>query len=467
MSRKTVFIIILIITSLSIGGLVGFYFYTKNKNSAPVILGKTTSGKSFGGYSPGGLNQSGNQTDNTLSIEKGDEKSDDNKPPKLREISKEPIAGANFISTAVYSTSSLNIEPEDISLTGGKVVNKTKPKVIGYKDVIRFIERSTGNIYETSSSTKTNNRISNTTVPKIYEALFVGNTDSVILRDLVGNTDTIRTRLGTLTLSTTTDNTKSLVTSDLPVGISALTLSPNADLVFSILKEGVTGYLSKPDGGSKQSLLTIPFREWLVDWPNQKNIVLTTKPSGFYPGFVYVLNPITKKLSRVLGGINGLTTLMSPDGNKLLFGQSVSGAFKMSVMDMKGESTHLIPMITLPEKCVWAKTEKDILYCAVPEDVAFNVYPDVWYQGSISFSDSIWRINVKTDETRLISKLAEESGQVLDIQSISIDSKDDYLLLTDKNTLHLWGLRLKEPPKDLFNVLNSSASSTSSATTTR
>lgn len=462
MSRKTAFIIILIVISLSIGSLIGFYFYTKNKNAAPAILGRTTSGKTFGGYNPGGTNQSGNQADDSLSIRNNNK--DESKVSRLREISKEPIAGAGFVSVAVYATSSLNIEPEDTSLTGGRVINRSKPRLIGYKDFIRFMERSTGNIYETSTSTKTNNRISNTTVPKIYEALFVGNTDSIILRDLVGNTDTIRTRLGTLTLSTTTDSTKSLVTSDLPIGISTLTLSPNTESVFSILNEGVTGYISKPDGGSKQPLLDISFREWLVDWPNQNNIVLTTKPSGFYPGFAYTLSPTTKKLNRIVGGINGLTTLMSPDASKVLIGQSAAGAFKMSVLDMKDGSVRLVPVLTFPEKCVWSKTDTNTLYCAVPEDIAFNVYPDVWYQGTVSFSDSIWSINIKTNETRLISKLADESGQVLDIQSISISPKDDYLLLTDKNTLHLWGLMLKEPPKDLFNILAPTGSTTPSST---
>jgi hypothetical protein len=444
MSRKNTFLIILIVVSLLIGGLTGFYFYSKNKNQTSTILGKETSGRSFGGYNPNSKNTSSNQTD-TLIIK--------NKPItpekilRLRKISSEPVAGAGFVSVALYASSTKNIEPEDTSVTSAKVSKPAPLKLIGYRETIRFMERATGHIYETSTSTLEKTRISNTTLPKIYEALFVEDGESVILRDLVGSTDTIRTRYGILARATTTDSEKSLVTSDLPTGITQLAVSPQKDKTFSVLNEGVAGYSSKPDGGSKQVLLNTAFREWLVSWPEKRTILVTTKPSGFYPGYAYTINTDTKAFTRVLGGLNGLTTLMSPDSTKVLFTKSTPGSFTTNLLDLKTNEVRELNLRTFTEKCIWSNTDKDIFYCAIPEDVAFNTYPDVWYQGKISFSDSIWKINVKTGENRLISKLQEESnGEVLDIQSIYLNKEDDYLLFTDKNTLHLWGLLLKETP---------------------
>jgi hypothetical protein len=170
------------------------------------------------------------------------------------------------------------------------------------------------------------------------------------------------------------------------INISALAISPSKTKVFSILKNGVTGIMSEVDGGSKVGMLDIPFKEWLVTWPTDDSIILTTKASAYAPGFVYNLNTRNKSLSRIFGGYYGFTTLPSNDALKFLFSQSSRGQFKLSVFSKKDNSIKNLPLITLPEKCVWAKTEKDVVYCAVPTNLSFNIYPDVWYQGLITFS---------------------------------------------------------------------------------
>ena len=69
---------------------------------------------------------------------------------------------------------------------------------------------------------------------------------------------------------------------------------------------------------------------------------------------------------------------------------------KMSDKSYTGETLE-----TLPEKCVWSKADASIFYCAVPENIpADNIYPDVWYQGLMSFSDAIWKVNIKTGEEK-------------------------------------------------------------------
>lgn len=462
MSRKTTFLVILIVVSLCIGGLTGFYFYSKNKNPEPTILGRNTTGRTFGGYDPGKVSVSTNQTDEPLIVPEGPEKEPEIQ--KLRKISSEPVAGADFISIPLYATSTLNIEPEDTSRTNGRVIRTQQPKLVGYLDTIRFIERATGHIYETSTSTLKNIRISNTTIPKVYEAFFAENGKSIVLRDLVGSTDVIRTRYGVSSLATTTDSEQTLVTTDLSTGITQLTLSPSKDRMFSILDEGVTGFISKIDGGAKQTLLDIPFREWLVSWPESKTIVVNTKPSGFYPGYAYTINPDNKAFTRILGDINGLTTLMSPDTSKVLYSQSQSGSFTLNILDRKTNEKRFLNVRTFPEKCVWSNTEKDVIFCAVPEDVAFNTYPDVWYQGRISFSDSLWKINVTSGETRLLSKLQDETGEIIDVQSIQVNKNDDYLLFTNKMNLQLWGFMLKEPIKNNFDPIRDATIDTATST---
>ncbi len=453
-NKKTSFLIIVIIASLLIGGLIGFYFYTKQKETPAKFLGRESSRVNFGD-----INQNRKTpTDEDLFIK--DPKEVDEIIPKLRKISELPVAGADFISIAVISTSSKNIEPPD-----GKPQAKVKTKT-ATREVIRFMERGTGHIFETSTSTLKNSRISNTTVPKIYEAFFTKDGDSLILRDLIGYTDIIRSRFAKLDFATTSDEEKKLLLSDLPINISEVGISPSKTKLFSILKSGVTGIMSEVDGGSKVGLLDIPFKEWLVSWPTEDSIILTTKASAYAPGYVYSLNTKNKSFERIFGGYYGFTILPSNDASQFLFSQSSRGQFKLSLYTKKDQSVQNLPIITLPEKCVWAKTEKSVVYCASPTNLSFNTYPDVWYQGLIVLSDDIWKLNLSTGETRLIARIEQESnGEIVDVIKPVISNDDGYLMFTSKIDLSLWGLQLKDyPKKETLSPLDTKATSTSSTT---
>ncbi len=465
MNRKTAFIIIVVALSLIIGGLIGFYFYTIRNNPTATFFGRDISGRNFANYDPSSPNTGTSTATQDTPVIVGTSTSPQDMP-RLRKISDNPVAGFSFVNKDIIATSTRNIEPPDLSQTGGRPVATPAPRVIGNVEVIRYIERATGHIFETSTSTPITTRISNTTIPKIYEALFAERGDSLILRDLIGSTDIIRTQYASLVRSTTTNSEElETVTKDLTVNLLQAVLSPTKNQLFSIQKEGVTGFLSTPDGGGIQTVLDIPFKEWLVQWPERRAIVLTTKPSGFFPGYAYVLNPENRSFTRILGNINGLTTSMSPqDTNKLIYSRSDAGTFSLWAFDRRTSESTNLQVRTLPEKCVWANTEADTIYCAIPDDIAFNTYPDVWYQGRITFSDSIWKINISTREARLISRPQSEVSEIIDVEKIEINPKDDYLLLTNKINYDLWGLRLVEPARPPANPLDSIGTSTPSET---
>jgi hypothetical protein len=324
------------------------------------------------------------------------------------------------------------------------------------------MERGTAHIYETLATNLNVERLSNTTLTRLQEGFFTNSGNSIIIRDLIGSTDSIRTRLATLSFDTPTSTEQTLKTTDLPVNISQMTRSPDKSQIFSIMTTGTRGILSNTDGGSKSGIFDSPYREWLVQWPNKQTIVLTTKPSGGTAGFAYALNPQTKALSRIMGGINGLTTLVSPDGGKVLYSESESGSMKLFAYDRKtGVSTDMF-LRTFPEKCVWSPTEKSIVYCGIPRDIAFNLYPDVWYQGRIVFSDSIWSINVDTLETHQLAIPTDEVGSIIDVINPVLNANGDYLMFQNKIDLSLWGLQVKEQPKPLYDFSGAKATTTSS-----
>ncbi|MSR73423.1 hypothetical protein EXS61_02395, partial [Candidatus Parcubacteria bacterium] len=78
-------------------------------------------------------------------------------PPRLRQIYSLPVSGSE-IFTVASST------------------------------FVRFLEKSTGNVYESKTDKNTVERISNTTIPKVTEAVFVKK-DAVLLRYLKDDSD--------------------------------------------------------------------------------------------------------------------------------------------------------------------------------------------------------------------------------------------------------------------------------------
>ncbi len=149
----------------------------------------------------------------------------------------------------------------------------------------------------------------------------------------------------------------------------------------------------------KVQLFESPFSEWLSGWPTTSLITMTTKPSGSVPGYMYTIDPAKKNLIQVFGGINGLTTLTSPSGKLVLYGNS---ALTLSIYHTDTKTSDVLGIKTLPEKCVWNKTG-DTIYCAVPKSINSGLYPDAWYQGEVSFNDQIWKIDVKTGHCSIIA----------------------------------------------------------------
>ncbi|MCF7865790.1 MAG: hypothetical protein K9M11_04815 [Candidatus Pacebacteria bacterium] len=465
-SKKTSLIIIILVVSLFVGGLIGFYFYTKNKNPGSTILGGQVNRGNFGGYDPNNPNSNNNNNGTSSPIINTGTISEV-KIPKLRQISDVPTAGTDFISTPIYEETNKNVEPADLSASNSKKVVQKQPKIIDTKVTIRYIERGTGHIYETATSTLEKTRISNTTTPKIYEAYFTDKGDNLILRGLIGSSDIVSTQYASLVLASTSEGeVKNLEVKDLPIQMSQIAISPSKTQLFSIMETGVRGLLSKIDGGSTVGIFDTPYREWIPSWPQEKNITLTTKASGFAPGFSYILNTQNKQITRVLGNIYGLTTLTSPNLSKVIYSASEKGTFSLNYLDRTSDIATNITLTTLPEKCIWSKLEESVIFCAVPENIAFSTYPDVWYQGLINFSDSIWKIDVDTGESRLIMNIQEEAGDVIDVTNLYLSPSEDYLVFTNKADLTLWGLQLVEPVKKFeINPLDSINSTSTSSTT--
>ena len=142
-----------------------------------------------------------------------------------------------------------------------------------------------------------------------------------------------------------------------------------------------------------------------------------------------------------MGGINGLTILASPSGKLILYGQSDGRSVSMNLWDSQSREVSRVSLDTLPEKCAWA-SGNDKIYCSVPKANLVGQYPDIWYQGLISFSDSIWSIDVKTGNTELIVNPTIEAGVEIDGIKLSLSKKENKLYFVNKKDSYLWSLDL-------------------------
>lgn len=429
-SKKTLWIILAIIVLLIIA--FGAYYFLARKNGD--ITG-TRSHSLFGGLVATGTetgSNSGGDVEKTP-IPQGSDLLGNNTEgePLFRQLSTIPIAGA------------IAVEHEG-------------------KDYVRYIARENGHVFEVDSKTGASIELTNTTIPRIYEAYFANRGGSVVLRyltqDQLSRKDIIKTYLANLDLPTQSDSGSavpgalgSLKGQFLPDNLSAVSVSPNGTRLFYLLPvpDGVSGTIITLSTMSPKEVLRNSFSEWLPQLLDDDTIILTTKPSMNVPGFSYLYNPVNKTLTRIIRQKNALTTLGERHGSRTLYSENISGNTTLGLYDKKGMSSEEgvtiheapIPLATLPEKCVWSKNSIH-LYCGAFTSTPHAQIPDDWYQGILSFSDSFWLIDTNKTEITFLADPKKSIQKEFDVFMPFVGSDEHYFYFTDKKDNTLWEMRI-------------------------
>ena len=404
--------IILIVTFiLVVGILIGVYFYFSSKNtttsdSNPSLLQKFnpfgTSAKNLTTNTDGGIN--GPTTEENIKASS-----------RFYQITNFAVAGAAFLE---------DMRPLPTSNDAAAPTSELAPS-------IRYVERSTGHIYQMYLDTKKSGTISNSTIPGVYEAIFNNRATSTIYRYISTDDTTITSFLASLGGDS----------NFLPADITAISLSPDKTQFFSIIKNanGVTGTTNSFDETKTNQVFTSAFSEWLPQWVTEKNIYLTTKPSYLVSGSIYILNTTNGTLSKIFGGIDGLTTLADNDGNFILYNASLNIGPKLNVFDVKNHTSVDLGVYGLPEKCIWSLDNINV-YCALPNTIVGTEYPDYWYQGLVSFTDYFVKINTKTKEVATLANSQNETP--IDATNLFLNKTEDKLFFINKKDSTLWNLDL-------------------------
>jgi len=413
MSKRNSILIILAIVLLIIGGLVFFYFSNNAPKNIETIPITTTS--PFGNTSGNKTSATGTQTtENTQTTTTKN-------LAKLIQLYKNPTSGTVFF------------------------LNNNN------QNVLRFVDRAVGNIYEYIPENQTGEaqRITNTTIPKIQETAWSNTGNNLVFRYLNDDTDNIDSFSATIKANSNSSDVPGEITgSFLSSNIKQLVINPKGDKIFGIVdksdKSGTIGFTANLDGGNKKIIFDSPISYWNVSWPKENTILLTTKPNFRDFGLSYFFNPQTYSMDRMLGGVVGMSAIANKDASFIAYSYSENSLFYLDVYDVINKISKGFKIATLSDKCVWGNNNTKILYCAIPNFITPDNYPDVWYQGLQSFNDNLWEIDIESGTMTEIYQIGLNENVDIDVSDLKISLDDQYLSFSNKNDLSLWLLQIKE-----------------------
>ena len=321
----------------------------------------------------------------------------------------------------------------------------------------KYMERESGHVFLLADNANLPQKISNTTVTRVYQSFFNNTGTDILIRrlDENNNVQNISAVIETKAKATSTDVfTEDMIgklnQSLLSANIKEVVVSPDKDKIFYLTEVGgdfigtVEDFGKQKSPSIKRQVFGSPLGEWQIEWPANNTMFFNTKPSINVPGFLFSQSLNKNSFTKILGGVNGLASKVSPGLKKFVYSESVSDGVQTYIYDLIKKERALLPLKTLPEKCVWGGIEKEVLYCAVPKELPKGDYPDSWYQGLVSFDDELWMVDTKTGSSLLLAdKSALGRNEGIDAIDLSLSPSEEYLLLTNKKDSSLWQVRLK------------------------
>jgi hypothetical protein len=397
-------VIIIILIFISLGILAWIFLFPRS--SAPVI-------NQLQEYLPFGSGEGVTlppETDNGAFGQFGEGNEQENTPRDvLFQISKEPVAGSTFVtsSSTVY---------------------------------VRYVERSTGHIYDFDLNTFEKRKISNQTIPKVYEALFNTTGNKVIYRSVKEDDETIENTSLTLTPPRTTEEFYTLVATELRNDIVEMAPGSNNTLYYT-LRDDPFLVSSNFEGEGNKTILSNAFTNWRL-LPSGNSLIVWTKASVNTPGYAYMVNTSSGALTKIIGPADGLIVNASPVNAELLYSYTNSGQTNLYATTLPTSDSTLIAPATLAEKCAWGTETAGTIYCGSPSSIRPNE-PDNWYRGITQFSDNLWMFNTGSEESRLLAEPKSLVGVDLDVYQPIISPNDGFVVFINKRDLSLWGLRIE------------------------
>lgn len=394
-------IIIAVVVVLAGVGVVGYFYFFGNTAGVVVAPEGSVSLPAAGQGAPPVVEETvpatgGTDTKATI-------------PARLAKISAGPVVpGAVLVSRAATASSS-----QEVTVT--------------------YIERQSGNVYSYAVGSGTLTRTSNRTVPGIQSALWLPSATLAFVRYLSGSDfSTINS------YALHADGSGGFFLSQ---NLSDIAVSSTSVLMLASGVNGSIASLSRTDGTQAKEVFTTPLSALRVSFAGKNQYLAFTKPSATVPGSAFLIDS-TGYFSRIAGPLQGLVAKASPSGKWALVSYSNNGTMQMVLINTATGESLTLPVATIADKCVWTADDSAI-YCGIPMDPSTNFnYPDDWYQGAVSFTDRIWKIQVSGRYAQFVLDFTKETKESLDADALAIDPLNTVLVFMNKNDSSLWSYQL-------------------------
>lgn len=408
--------VILVIVAV---GVLGYYYFVFDKIDPET--GKKASFREFlpfgrpddgGGAGSGGNTGGGDDGNGGSGFGSGGQQGAE--LPKVRRIATVPVAGY-----AAYETAS--------------------------GTVVRYAERSTGNIFEYDVKSGVTQRVTNTTIPKVKETIWAPNGKLLVLRSLSDDGTYIRSYFGSVstTTATGTGDVRSLDGAYLQNGIYDMAVLGSTTRMFTLehTTNGTVGTVSNFNGSAPVIAYRSPARELAIQWATSDTVGIATKPGSYVNGYLYAVNARTGAVSKLLGPLPALTSLSSPRRDHVLYSYNGKDGLDLVLMNTATGARTPLSISTLASKCAWTADSRRA-YCAGPSSRLDRDFADLWHQGVVSSNDDIWEIDTAGGTADLIRYGADLEGGPADMTQLKAVGKGPTLFYINKKDSILWMIEL-------------------------
>lgn len=299
--------------------------------------------------------------------------------------------------------------------------------------LVRYVERTSGNLFAYSTKNRTITRTSNKTVPGVQSASWLPSGATVFLRYLSGeDSSTVNT------YGLSFDGAKGFF---LGQNLTDIAVSSTSVLALASGVNGSSATVARADGSQGTEAFTTPLSSIRVGFAGRTQYFAFTKPSVTLPGTAFLVT--SGALSSIAGPLPGLVALASPSGKWVLVSFVQNNSLQMQLVNSTTGAALTLPVGTIADKCGWTADDSAV-YCGVPVSPSRSyAYPDDWYQGAARFSDRIWKIQVEGRYAQLVLDFSKEvDGAELDAESLALDPSGTVLVFTNKNDGSLWAYSL-------------------------
>lgn len=223
--------------------------------------------------------------------------------------------------------------------------------------------------------------------------------------------------------------------------------SPAGDRIVYQYTNEVTGEnnisIANSDGTNWQNIFQIRMKNVNLDWPGSE-IAFYEKPSGMTESSLFLLNPLTKNLTKVLSSVPGLSVKWSPQGDKILYSKTSNNGKNIGlyVALKNGSGETSLDISGLVEKCVWSQDNR-IIFCAVPKNIdEAGTLPDDFYKGSFMSDDEFWKINLETGVKSILLEPWQKGEGIFNAVELFLSPLEDYLFFVNKYDGLLYSIEL-------------------------